>query len=539
MAAAAALDTPHDAVQQRRLSRADASFIGLHLITAAAGALQALIDPSYDNLICILLVLCSSSLTFLYVRGTRALHEWPLSTAAVLGLCATTQWGALMGQTVLWNSLTENLRVPLQTFGYLLGFQLTAIAAHGVSRSFSVFVAARRLGAAAVAPLGAFSVPAVQVVWIVGLVGLASAMGGRLLGGNLLGKVLDGFATFAWAPFVLPLLYERYGSAYCHLRRHIPFLALHVVLAVLAGLAFNARSIMVVGAMTGLLLYLMHLLDDERPFEFTRLWKLALAVLAVALLFQPVSYFMTAVQVARAERGKISQIEMVKHTWQVLQDPVAVRREADRGLIAADVGPYDEIYFRSGMIGRLVETKFHDNSFFMVDGVSATESRLVREDAFDRMVAILPYPVLKWMGLERSKFVTFYSAGDLLVHLRLGLDLGSFVTGSIFAQLLACFGVWSPLIYFVLCVAMFIAWDLLSRPGRSGAAPVVSVVAMMLMYRVFSYGIVSESISNIAGLLLRFQVQNILLFGLLLAVTRVFWRPFNADGPAADLRGRA
>jgi hypothetical protein len=239
--------------------------------------------------------------------------------------------------------------------------------------------------------------------------------------------------------------------------------------------------------------------------------------------------------VARAERGKISQIEMIKHTLQVLQDPVAVRQEADRGLIAAEVEAYDEIYFRSGMMGRLVETKFHDNSFFMVQGASELESRLVREDAFDRMVSILPFPVLKWMGMERSKYATLYSAGDLLVNLRLGLELGAFVTGSIFAQLVAGFGVWSPLIYFALCIAMFIAWDLLSRSGRGGAAPVASVVAMMLMYRVFAYGIVSESISNTAGLLLRFQLQNILLYALILAVTRVFWRPFDAEAPPAGL----
>jgi hypothetical protein len=189
---------------------------------------------------------------------------------------------------------------------------------------------------------------------------------------------------------------------------------------------------------------------------------------------------------------------------------------------------YDEYYFKSSIVGRLVETKFHDNSFFMVQDISPLESRWVAEDAMDRVWSILPYPVLKWLGQERSKYATLYSAGDLLIYLRYGFNLGGFATGSMFAQGIAIFGVWTPFLYFLVCIPVFIAWDVLSRPGSSEKPAVLSLIGMLLVYRLFAYGIVTESIGNIAGVLLRFQLQNVLLYALVFALTRSIWKPFDA-----------
>jgi len=518
-------------------SRSDAAFIALHTLTWLALAVQCVVDLRYENLVAAMLVLVSASVTFFYVRRTAAIREVPLSTAAVLGLCMTTQWGALVGQSVLWDSLTANLRVPLQTFGYLLGFQLVAIAAHWTSRRLTVFMSARRVASEwLLAPLGVFRIPSVPALWAFGCIGLLSILGSQVGQGNVLGKVVAAFNALAWAPFAILMLHARYGDGYCRLGRQIPVLAVFVAAAVLLGLALNFRVIMLTGALTAALLYLMILLDDERPFRLAQWRAAALLVIAVALLYQPLTYFFTGVQVAREQRDKISRMQMIQYTFEVLQDPAAIRREQDKARIASVAAAYDEYYFKSSMIGRLVETKFHDNSFYMVEGVSPLESRLIADDATDRILSILPYPVLYELGLQRAKYVTLYSVGDLLSNLRLGEELGGFRTGSMFAQGIAIFGVWTPFLYFLLCIAVFIVWDALSRSGSKGVPAVLSVIGMLLIYRVFAYGIVTDSIGNIAGVLLRFQVQNVLFYALVFAVSRVFWKPFDPGAPARAQR---
>jgi hypothetical protein len=520
------------------LTRAGFAFFALHVLTWLAGIAQLLIDYGYDNLICTCFVMVSSSATFIYLRVTRALREVPLSAVAVLGLCITTQWGALFAQSVLLDSLTANLRVPLQTFGYLLGFQLTALAAHWVSRRMAGLMAARRLVAEVLfVPLGVFRVPSVQALWCMGLVGLIATLGAGSGEGGLLSKVAAGFGVVALSPFVIPLLSARLGPTYARMGRQWPYILAFALAVALMGLAFNARAQMLGGVVTGMLLYAIVVLNDERPFRLVQLKYLGGALMAVAVLTQPLSYFFNAMQAARDQRDKISRVEMIKYTLEKLQDPVAVKREVDRMSNAAVTGAYDEYYFKFSMLGRLVETKFHDNAFYMVQGVSPVESHMLADDAMDRVWAILPYPVLKWLGQERSKFVTLYSVGDLLANLRLGLELGAFVTGSMFAQGIAIFGVWTPFLYFLICLPVFVVWDVLARPGQIGEQATVSVIGMLLIYRLFAYGIVTESIGNIVGVLLRSQLQNVLLYALVFAATRLIWKPFDANAPALPAHG--
>jgi hypothetical protein len=507
---------------------AQAAFLMLHLLTWLAAVAQFFIDGHYDNLLAVALVVCSSSASFLYVQRTRALADVPLSAMAVIGLCMTTQWGALVGQSLSGDSLTASLRVPLQTFGYLIGFQFVTLSAHWLSRRFTSFAATRSgIAEKLVRPLGVFRIPSVHTVWFIGCLGLLAILGGRAGQGTLSGKIADGVAVFAWAPFALPLLHARFGEAYCRFRLHLPLMIGFGGLATALALAFNGRSLMLVGVVTAALLMLFSLLSDEQPFKWKRLRTLALVTLLTVLIFQPLDYVVMAMQVARAERAQLSGVEMIEHTFRVANDPVAVQRERDAGVTASVTAAYDENYFSHPMIGRLVVTKHHDNGFFMVEGISAVESRMVAEDARDRILSILPYPVLLWMDLGRAKWVTFYSAGDVLTDIRLGDGTGYFRAGSMLAQLIAIFGVWTPFLYALICIPVFIFWDLLSEPGAAGRPARMSLVGMLLIYHVFSTGIVSDSISTQFGILLRFQLQNVLLYALIFGLTRRVWQPFD------------
>jgi hypothetical protein len=245
----------------------------------------------------------------------------------------------------------------------------------------------------------------------------------------------------------------------------------------------------------------------------------------------------------RGERDKVERVELMRLTLEAFVDLWTARPAPPSKHTGFELDAYSEYYFRSNTLGRLLETKFHDNGFYMVQGVSPVERRMLADDVVDRVWAILPYPVLKFLGLERSKLVNLYSVGDLLSHLRLGDELGSFRTGSMFAQATALFGLWAPFLYFPACLLLFLAWDILARTPRGAAAAAVSVIGMLLVYRVFAFGLVAESINTIPSLLLRNQLQTLLLYALVYAATRLIWKPFDpqpdpdaASGAAAGTR---
>jgi hypothetical protein len=521
------------------MQRSQALFIGIHSLTLLCAAAQIFIDASQVNAVAALCVALSAAVTFGYLQLSRALEEVPLSSFALAGLCVTTQWGALLGQTVFWESMTVSLRAPTATFTYLLMFQLVAVSAHWVWRHLGFLVATRQLITEHVlAPLGIFGVPRVQALWAIGILGLLSIVvtgGGQV---DLIRKIVDTFNFLSWAPFAIPLLHRRFGKAYCDMRKHWVGLAAFGFCAVLLGMALNYRAVMFVGALTALLLGLLHLTTDKTPLRAKHFVSLGVAALIAVLLFEPLTYFTAAIQVARDQRDRIGKLEMVAHTLKVLQDPAAVRRARDRIEISPGLDTYDEYYFRSSMIGRFVETKFHDNMFFMIEGASALESRLIADDAIDRIWSILPYPLLKSMGLERAKTVSLYSLGDYLTYLRLGGE-SAFRTGSMFAQAVAIFGAWAPLLYFLLCIPLFMVWDVLSRRDASAGTTVLSVVAMLLMYRLFAYGLVTESFSGLIALLARNQLQNVMVFALVFALSRLIWPPFEHHAESLAERKRA
>ena len=525
--------TARHPVSSTVLTRSDAAFIGLHAISLIACALQFFLSRSYENVLSVLIVLLSATVTFVYLRQTKAINEVPLSSFAVLGLCVTTQWGALVGQSLTWSPMAENLRVPLLTFSYLAMFQMVAISAHFVSWRLAFFMAARKVVSEnLLKPLGLFDVPVPPALWTIGIIGLSGIVVSGTGEGGVGDKIAGAAGVLAWAPFAIPALYVRLGAEYCNLRRQLAYLGLYVGAAVVVGAALNFRSVMFVGALTAILLHTLFLLIDDRPFETRSLKWAAGAILVCAVLFQPISDFAYAVQIAREFRGKLSPVEMVKETFYAMTNSIDIQRTRDKYATEAQTKVYDEYYFKSPILARFVETKFHDNSFFLTENARPLESRLIADDIVDRIWAILPYPVLKAIGKEKSKYVLQYSAGDYISYLRFGSELGSFRVGSALAQLVAVFGMFAPFAYFVLCIFIFIFWDSLSLVGSRGAA--ISVVGMLVIYRLFAYGIVSESVSTFVGLLLRNHLQNVILYLLLYYATRLVWKPYRERDPAAE-----
>ena len=119
-----------------------------------------------------------------------------------------------------------------------------------------------------------------------------------------------------------------------------------------------------------------------------------------------------------------------------------------------------------------------------------------------------------------------FESEDYFVHLKYGGDLGGFKTGSIFAHGLALFPMSFPLIYFVTCIVLFLVWDMQSRPGVNQSVE-LSPLIMLSAYRLFTYGITSESISITATMPLRTVWQSVAIYVGMLFLSRLAFKPFD------------
>jgi len=511
--------------------------LGLMALVLLALLAQIVIDFSADNLASSSIVFASSMAVLLYMLWTPALQTHPLSTFAVFGFCVTTQLGALLGQTAYWTSLADNLRQPMVTFAVLAAFQLLAMIAHTGYRWLMPPPAESggSLPRHLLRKAGLYETPSTGVLWFLGYVGLFAFLLGSGREGTF-GKVMQGLAFVTWAPFLIPMYLIQLGEAYSSWRKQWPYLLIFCGLVVLLGLAANARQVMLSGFVTIALFALLGAIRSSAVVSGKQVLKIGVVGLVLAGMAIPLSDLATAMVVARKVRGNVSAVQMVQETLYYFQRPdmLAEQNEEQRN---AALGKYDEYYFENPLLARLVETKFHDNALYFASTFTQSDADLLARTTGDLFWAILPDPVIKRLGVDIDKKALGFSMGDYLSHLSQGAPLGSRRTGSMLAQGLALLGVGFAVVYMAFCLVAFAMMDLLSLRNRSGQV-VLSAVGMLAVWKLFQYGVTSESLQAWASTTLRAIPQNILLFLVLAAVARGLGMLFGGRSRARPAPGR-
>ena len=488
---------------------------GLLCLVTLAMPLQCLIDPAAENVGCACIAMFSAFSVLAYLKWGGALDQQPLSTMAIFGFSITSQMAAYLVQTVSWTPLRVSLYSPLLTFGTLACYQMLAIGVHVVYRYFSapnpsrvgVFRTLFDWG-------GIYRAPQSQVLWAMGLLGIASFAAGRNEG--IAGRIGAAFNFFAWAPFLLPLFMREFGPTYCNVRRTQIFLVLYTGMVAMIGIAFNVRIIMFIGVATVALLYLLIGMRSRAPVTRKALVRMGMVAVVLAVLSVPLSDLATSMAIARGVRGKISPVEMIKKTMSVLGRPALIAEYRRSGAATARFLAYDETYIANPLLARFSETKFHDNSFHINSDRARERLEKVSEDT---TWAAIPTPILKVFRINVNKEDLNFSMADYMAYLSRGVPLEGRKTGSMFAQGQALMGPVFPIFYAGMCLFLYGLMGLLTLRNPDGAGA-LSPLAMMTLWGFFYRGVTSDAISNTFVWIFRDYGQTVLIYIVIFAMAR-------------------
>lgn len=522
-------------------------FMGLNGVALFAAALQLLIDSDATNALAVLLVTASVIGTMQYLERTRAFDDAPISSLAVLGLCVTTQWASLMAQALAGNSLVDGLKMPLQTFSMLSVVQVLTVGIHWIYRRFEPLRSARHAIAQGVAePLGLYRPPSPAALWAMSLLGAGSLAAGSAEIGDAGGKLFQALAVFAWLPAMIPILYARYGSAYCRISGQVPLLFAYAALLVGIGLARNGRSLMIVGPVQLLLVMLIFGLRDRRPATPRIVAWLVAGALAAGVFVFGARDLATAMVVVRDQRETMQPLDLLQETVAALGDrgKLELYRDREAGLSSFEV--YDEIYLDNPLLARFSETKFHDNMLAILVQLNDEERASIGEVTWLKTLAQMPQPMLDELGIAIDKERYEFSMGDYYRSLTENEQyLGGYAIGSIWTDLLAMFDWWSPLIIVLIVVPVCISLDILSRTDRDGGLE-LSPLAVCIAWSVFLYGVSADSLAARIAFFIRDHPQRLLLYALVAGLLHLIlpWRkpttsvvPPTNDNPGPRTNG--
>lgn len=489
--------------------------------------MQIPIDDSTDNIAGAVIALIGSLIPLIYLRYCDGFETHPISTFAIFGFCATSVYGALLVQSIALNSLTKDLRQPLMTFLVLGVFQVVAIGSHITYRFFDYrkktnvkIFGLRQI----LQKIGVFAIPSASQLWILGLIGLVAILSSGNTETNpsqsIIKKVAVGVSFLAWSPFLIPIFVKQIGTAYCNVKFHLSLLAVFSVFIALLGIVANARYMIVSGVITISFIMLLMTMRSKRLASFSEISKVVIILLLLLVSLIPISQLATGMVVVRESTNHAAGYKILLATIDVLQRPELIEAQRKKDKLASYISPYDEIYIENPLLARFVLTKYHDNALFFESKLSDRAIGELGDTTINLFWTLLPDPVLKYFDIPIVKKQYVYSMGDYLYHQATGGALGGFKIGSIFGQGIGLFGWFFTIVYFLMCLISFWVLDFLAFRKENGEV-MVSVVGVLLIWRLYMYGINAESINNTIGFTFREIPQSIVIFVICYQLVRI------------------
>jgi len=494
----------------------------LHATVALCVLSQILIEPSYENIWSVVMSGAGIAALTQYLWKSRPFDDAPLSSLALLGFCVTSQLAALVAQTMQWSPYVHMLRDPLTTFSVLSGVQLIGIGTHYVYRHFQPLYGFRdKVASVVLSPWGVHDAPRPLALWVMSLIGVASMAKGGAEMGDVSGKALQALEFMTWMPFLILVYQRQFGEAYCSFKKQAPLVLLYALVIVGIAMARNARQLMFIGPVIATLLYLTVAVRDPGPMPRKSIYKVGVGLILASVAVALVADLATAMVLAREKRETATRWEMLEETYHALTDRTRIQAYRDSGYLAAITEAYDETYLSNPVLARLSETKFHDNMLYFGTRFGELERGDIMEQAGMRIVVLMPQPLIDFLEIKIKKEKYLYSMGDVYVNTDHGGDMGGFVTGSIWADLLVMFGPFAPFVAAMFMVLTFIMLDSLTRLSGSYF---ISPVGLCMAWIIFIYGIGGESIATKLSMLLRDTPQKVVLYALVFWGVRLFIR---------------
>lgn len=194
-----------------------------------------------------------------------------------------------------------------------------------------------------------------------------------------------------------------------------------------------------------------------------RVGSLLTVLVCVWLISGPITNLAASMLIARKFRRTDSSVRLAKETWSIYRSGRAIRVYEEAGRVLR-LSSYNERYYNNIFLNRIGNVRFTDLSIDAAHSVMTLgESSYFRRDQFEKVVALLPDPVIRMLQLDiDKKEVLSGSSEDVLYSMATGFPVGGFKTGSGLVIIRMTFGLMWPIYLGLMSVAIFTVFDALT-----------------------------------------------------------------------------
>jgi hypothetical protein len=485
--------------------------------------LQGVISFSWIDFSCSLLVLSGGMLCFFYTLNIRRFEKYPISMLMLFGYGVYYFILPPVATSIEFKTITNNLDNPNMVFIHANILYVTLILTHVLYTKIPFFQQLRfTISEKLFRPLGYFNVPSNKQLYFMGGMGLFALLFQLSFPGSsgqgVLGKFIHGFRPLVFLPYCV-LLKPMLGGEIESFKKHRVSLLLYTVVIFMIAMAVNSRSLFALGAFSMLIGLIIGVALRLLPENIFKIKYVFIGVLGSAVIIGPVSDLATGMVIARSDRGDVSAIKLMSSTADIFFDKELISEY--RTNTKFQLRDWDERYVDNVFLSRMANLKFTDNSLGLALSMGAEQKDYYRNIEWQKVLALVPQPVVKFLALNVNKeFVTTSSGGDFLLYAANNYGLGGFRTGSILGGGYAAFGWLYPFVIGNIVLFLFVFSDAqTSRHITTRTLTYVPIFNSLAIATFFSWLFFLTSaatgVESIAGLfefMVRGWVQTLLIY---------------------------
>ena len=490
--------------------------------------IQFLIFSEDSNLFAVGIILLSWNLVNTFVLTTYNFINYTFSTFLILGFGITQFAMPLIFTLLEAKPVTYNLKIPVEVFTHSIFALIIVIIAHLFYKNWmkntgEIFqIKIQRF----LYKNHFFDAPSNKQIWIIGFIGIFAMTIGLLYNSNStselnekdsLGKFIEGFKIFSYAPLFIPFskLLKKTNFKSDNYNKYLQLI--YLIILIIYGVLSNSRGLFMQGITSVGLVFFLGLLTGKFDYRIIKLKNFFILTISFWLITGPLSDIGTAMVIVRAQRNSTSPTELLNKTLVVYKDKEGIRNFKKLAL-SENKGDWDETYFDNIFLARFCNLKFNDANLKLGLKTNDNDKRMLNF-SLDRFWAIIPSPILNILPINiDKKKITAASFGDYLYYCNGGENaLGGFRTGHYAGSGMAAFGWWYLAVLGIGMIPLFFLIDLYFFNFKSNNTYNVlfSLAGLILSSTIFTFwgtSTASESVINIFTFIFRGWIQSVILY---------------------------
>lgn len=491
--------------------------LNIILLLSMFAIIQIFIDYSYANIISTLICLIMSIIGILYIKNTLN-KGYFLSLVVIASVILSTQLGPLVFQTLYLNPVNFNLRMSY------LAFMHTAFMLMGLIIGHFIYVNSKFFNTLRLFIHDGFKnklrlfddISGGFVFLLTFLAFFAVYFGGvnDIETGDVGGKSLAILGFFT----MLPLAYFYQGIQNNKRSRawYFTILGIYFFALILLGFLRNSRGMFADFALCFIFI-LFYFIYSKKIIITKKVFLIGLlSIIPLTFFMNLLSLVSGAILINRSIREDTRGIELISSTLDTMLQ--ILTGEINRGGVGVnanvDLNSYNELYIYNDFLSRLITVKFDDNILFYSQNIGLDKYFEVNIFYFDRLISLLPQPVINFFTSDFDKSNYMYSYGDWVNNLSVGGALSSFKLGSVSISGYNLFGyffyivvIFTVPVLFSLIDAMEVKYKNIDHKYRV----YLSVMAILLLKMIFML-FNGDSIMGVISFVLRYLWQFIFAY---------------------------